>query len=561
MSEPAGPRWTRTDWRYLAAVATLALALWLPRLRGPLDLRFDAGVYYILGSSLAEGRGYRLLNEPGAIQAVQYPPLLPAAGAVVERLAGTGDPAVVGPWLRLGSALLYAGYAAAVYALCRRLLSPGYAALVAAMSVLHSHTIFLSDFFAADVPYAFLGALFFALGAAGPLAGLVAVAGYGLRTAGIALLGTWVADAMLRRRLRDTLVRGLVAVVTVFAWAGYTMGVKAGPEYAHPTYPYQRAGYQFYNVTYAENMAYVDPFRPELGRATGREMLARIAENVPGMPMALGEGVSVHRGWWRGEVDKVNARFPAARVPMWLADGAMLLLCVPVVAGLVLLALRGHYLLVLYTIGSVGMIAVTPWPGQFVRYLVPLTPFLTLALVTVLAFAARKSSETRARGWRALHAMLLAAVALIVVQQALTMGRAVAKHPVPAVITDRAGQRHEYSLFFYDRSWRQYDRGLDWLARQARPGEIVATSAPHWTYLRTGLPAVMPPYEADARLADSLLRQVPATYLIVDQLAFIDVGRRYTIPVVERAPDRWRLIYASTDSGPRIYRRVDGRAK
>jgi hypothetical protein len=209
----------------------------------------------------------------------------------------------------------------------------------------------------------------------------------------------------------------------------------------------------------------------------------------------------------------------------------------------------------------VAMIAVTPWPGQFVRYLVPLTPFLTLALVTVLALAARKSSETRARGWRALHAMLLAAVALIVVQQALTMGRAVAKHPVPAVITDRAGQRHEYSLFFYDRSWRQYDRGLDWLARQARPGEIVATSAPHWAYLRTGLPAVMPPYEADPKVADSLLDQVPATYLIVDQLAFIDVGRRYTLPVVDGAPDRWRLIYASTDSGPRIYRRVDGRAK
>jgi hypothetical protein len=135
------------------------------------------------------------------------------------------------------------------------------------------------------------------------------------------------------------------------------------------------------------------------------------------------------------------------------------------------------------------------------------------------------------------------------------------KHPVPAVVTDRAGQRQEYRPFFYDRSWRQYDEGLDWLARQARPGEIVATSAPHWAYLRTGLQAVMPPYEPDARVADSLLAQVPATYVIVDQLAFIDVGRRYTIPVIERAPDRWRLIYASTDSGPRIYRRVDGRAK
>jgi len=558
---PVTARWTRTDWRCLAGVVALAVALWLPRLRGPLDLRFDAGVYYILGTSLAEGRGYRLLNEPGAIQAVQYPPLLPAIGAVTERLAGTDDPAVAGHWLRLGSALLYAGYAAAIYVMCRRVLSPGYAALVAAMSVLHSHTIFLSDFFAADVPYAFVGALFFALGAAGPLAGLVAVAGYGLRTAGIALLGTWVADAMLRRRLRGTLVRGLVAATAVLAWAGYTMRVKAGPEYAHPAYPYQRAGYQFYNVTYAENMAYVDPFRPELGLATGSQMLGRLVENVRGMPMTVGEGVSVHRGWWRGEIDKINARFPTLDVPMWPAYAAMLLLCVPVVVGFLLLLVQGQFLLVLYAIGSLAMIAVTPWPGQFVRYMVPLTPFFALAVVTLLAWSTRKAADTRAFGWRALRITMFGTVGLIVVQQAMAMGRALVKHPVPAVVTDRAGTRHEYRLFFYDRGWRQYDKGLDWLARQARPGEVVATSAPHWAYLRTGLPAVMPPYEADPRLADSLLAQVPATYLVVDQLAFIDVGRRYTIPVVERAPDRWQLIYASNDSGPRIYRRVEGSAK
>jgi len=66
----------------LAILVALSASLWLPRLRGPLDLRYDAGVYYVLGTSLAEGRGYRLLSEPGAIQAVQYPPLLPALVAV-----------------------------------------------------------------------------------------------------------------------------------------------------------------------------------------------------------------------------------------------------------------------------------------------------------------------------------------------------------------------------------------------------------------------------------------------------------------------------------------------
>jgi hypothetical protein len=559
VTDAAAPPWGRADWRYLAALVMLATALWLPRLRGPLDLRYDAGVYYILGTSLAEGRGYRLLSEPGAIEAIQYPPLVPAVGAIAERVLGTDDPFVVGHWLRLGSVLLYVGYAAAIYLMSRRIVTPGYAFLVALLSILHSHTVFLSDFFAADVPYAFLSVLFFAVGG-GTLAGPVAMAAYAARSAGIALLAAWVAESLLRRRPGQAAVRGAMAVAVVGAWLGYTAHVKAGPEYAAPAYEYQRAKYQFYNVSYADNMSYVDPFRPELGLATGRELLDRVLANVAGMPMTLGEGVSVHRGWWHGEVDKVNNRLPGRHVPQRAADVALTILCLPVIGGFVLLALRGEVLLVLYAIGSLVTIAVTPWPIQFVRYLVPLTPFLTLALVMSLAAATRRA-ETGGRGWRALRLALVGIVALIAAQQVVTLTRSMIKHPAPAVYTDRAGQRHEYRLFFYDRTWRLHDEGLDWLRRQGRPGEIVATSTPHWTYLHTGLRSVMPPYEADAGRASALLARVPVRYLIVDQLSFLDVGRRYTLPVIAREPKRWQLIYAVSDSGPRIYRRVGDSAK
>ena len=43
-------------------VLVLAIVLWLPRLTGPIDLRWDAGVYYLLGTSLATGQGYRILS-------------------------------------------------------------------------------------------------------------------------------------------------------------------------------------------------------------------------------------------------------------------------------------------------------------------------------------------------------------------------------------------------------------------------------------------------------------------------------------------------------------------
>src|SRR2546428_13217844 len=82
-----------------SALVLLAAVLWLPRIRGRLGLRYDAGVYYALGASLAQGKGYRLLNEPGAIQAIQYPPLLPLFVAVHQRLAGRSDPLVGGGML------------------------------------------------------------------------------------------------------------------------------------------------------------------------------------------------------------------------------------------------------------------------------------------------------------------------------------------------------------------------------------------------------------------------------------------------------------------------------
>ena len=80
----------------LLALAALVVTTWLPRMNGPLDLRWDGGVYYVLGTALAEGRGYRLLNEPGEIEATQYPPLFPVFIAAHQVIAGTADPTQVG---------------------------------------------------------------------------------------------------------------------------------------------------------------------------------------------------------------------------------------------------------------------------------------------------------------------------------------------------------------------------------------------------------------------------------------------------------------------------------
>ena len=105
------------------------LAVWLPRLQGPINFRWDASVYYILGTAVAEGKGYRLLNEPGEIHAVQYPPLLPMIIAAHQWILRTNDYFKVGSALRITSFMLSGVFLLAAYTLARKLLSPLYALL------------------------------------------------------------------------------------------------------------------------------------------------------------------------------------------------------------------------------------------------------------------------------------------------------------------------------------------------------------------------------------------------------------------------------------------------
>src|SRR5262245_61803384 len=91
----------KADLLLLLALSVVIVSLWIPRWAGPLDLRWDGAVYYVLGTSIAEGKGYRLLNEPGEIEAIQYPPLQPLLAAAPQMVLGTSDPVIVGRWLKL----------------------------------------------------------------------------------------------------------------------------------------------------------------------------------------------------------------------------------------------------------------------------------------------------------------------------------------------------------------------------------------------------------------------------------------------------------------------------
>lgn len=559
------------EWIIYMVLGLFVVAMWVPRMHGPIDLRWDGGAYYVLGTSLAEGKGYRLLNEPGEIQANQYPPLLPLIIAAHQIMLGTSDPLVVGPWLRLWFFVLFVAYILSIYCLLRHYLPKYYAFLGTAICLLSVQTYLQSDLCFPDVLFGLLTVGFLLVHPTEGrfplkgLAGAFAIAAFASRTAGIALLATWVAEGFLKKQWKTAVVRAVVALVPLVAWFSYVHLVETSAEYEHPAYAYQRADYMFYNVSYARNVSLNDPFDPALGYSTVLDRINRVLQNVMVEPRYIGESVSSTKRLWEIEWETIYRQTGIPLGPSWIVDVPLFALGGIVLLGTGILAAQRHVIVPLCMVSYLLIICLTPWPGQFNRYLIPVVPLLALSLCTTTMWLLRWLRQGPSATWNVVSRTVAYLVIVgIIGQQVITVGAVYAMRHQPVRYDSRQGSTVEYRLFFYMDAFRALDAGLDWLMAHAKPSDVIAVSMPHWAYLRTGNKTVMPPFESDPVKAEKLLESVPVTYLILDEGLAID-SKRFMKGVVEGFPDRWKRVYSDdvvTETGERheqafeIYERV-----
>jgi hypothetical protein len=535
-------------------LVVLAFASWLPRLQGPIDLRWDGGAYYVLGSSLAQGKGYRLLNEPGEIQSSLHPPMLPVIVALHQWILGTSDFVAVGVWLRRFYLALFILYVVASFVMLRIFLPLGYAAPAALVCLFQLHTILLSDLCFPEIPFGLATVLFTLCNlkkrtqARRFWSASLAVISFALRTIGAALLAAWTVESILRRNFKQAAGRLLFAVAVVLAWTGYIVSVESGPEYQTPAYSYQRAAYNYINVSYARNLQYRDPFSPELGRISTTEKIQRLLHNLRLMPASLGEAVSARAAMWDVLGAEFHRRMGIAAFPPWVVRLPLFLLAILIAVGISILWKRGQYFIPLYILFSLMMVFATPWPGQYNRYLAPLAPFFSLSLFLAAQAAARRLSQSLpARSGIAGRTLAGALLLLIFASQGAALWSAYTSQHQRVAYEHRDGKRIDYRLFFYQARNRMTDDGLDWLKAHAKGDETIAATDPQWCYLRTGLKSVLPPFEMDAQEAQRLLDGVPVRYLVVDD----GVYKKYTERVAAASPNRWRRVYAQASSeGP-----------
>jgi hypothetical protein len=568
----------RQDRTFLAVVVGVAILWWIPQRAGPIDLRSDGAVYYILGTSLAQGQGYRLLNEPGDIRAVQYPPLLPLIVAAHQKALATTDFVVVGKWLRAFYFCVSVTLMAAVYRLARHFLPPWRALLGGVICALAFHIWFLAGALYTEIPFALIAVVFILCARRADRRGFwlataaLGVAGYLLRTAGIALLVAWVAEALIHRpspgerddhaslgpRFREAAARSIAALLPVIAWQAYIVSVTASPEYRHPAYSYQRAPYQYSNVTYRENISLVSPFAPEQGHMTAPRLVSRLTRNVAFILPSLGGALTAQQAFWDVAVRDVNRYLARDALPIQVALIPMTAIGLVVLAGALVMVRRRQYLMPLCCGAAAVMTCVTPWPEQFARYFAPMIPFLSIMLMAALGAALDAAPTTDVHSPRGLawagRGLSVAVLTVVLAQDAYVAWLALRFNPArPVTYVDTAGRATRGQLLFYEAEAAAMDEALEEVRRRAQPGDVVATSMPHWAYLRTGVKSILPPLEADPDYARRLLNGVPIRFVVLDELRYPRISQRYAAPAVEGHPEAWRRIYQTRDGQARLY--------
>ena len=431
-------------------------------------------------------------------------------------------------------------YAVAVFVLLAGYIPRSYAAVAAVLTVLPPQYVYFSDALYAETLFGLFTVLFFVLHrhrrstACFLLSGLCAVLAYEARTAGIALLAAWVADSLLHKEWKRAGVALVLSLAPVLAWMGWIQAVESSPAYRQPAYAYQTAPYLYFNVSYARNLSMQDPWFPELGPLTPLGFVKRVWPNVQVLPRAIGQAVSSWESPRR----------------VWLPLALLVFL------GFVLQVRRRQLALLLYVVLSLAAACSTPFQKQFVRYVLPLSPFFALALLQLLAWVA---DAVRSR-WPQLPPIVASglswAVLAVIGVQVLPALRDMYRQQHHVVAYEHHGERVTYRLFYYAPAGPAFDEALDWVHSRAAPGDVIATGDPQWVYLRTGRKAVLVPFELDGRKAQQLIDTVPVKYLFAHSG---DAYQRFIAPLIAENPGAWNRVWSSANGTLVVYERVGPR--
>jgi hypothetical protein len=310
----------------------------------------------------------------------------------------------------------------------------------------------------------------------------------------------------------------------------------------------------FYNVSYATNVALKSPFKPELGNASFQDLSLRFIENVAALPYYIGEALTFPIRIGMGYLFRLNRIIAPVAFPAESVNWLMVLIAWTMFAGIVLQIRQKRWLLLVYLSLTLAAVCMTSWPGQNLRYLAPVLPFLLLGLFHFVFFFEKWASVVLPRGGLYVGIGVAASLTLLVsIGALLSCDTAIKYFLDPISYEDRQGIKREYRLMHAPAVFSSMDIVMKWLDANADKKDVIGVSMPHWVYLKTGFKTVMPPLEKDPAKAQQMLDSVPVSYLIVESMLMEQQFNQYFAGLALNAPDKWRLVH--TEKEVSIYQR------
>lgn len=516
----------------LLVVVLVGAALALAQINSTLILASDNSIYVVLGQALASGRGYNMINEPGATPMNLYPFGYPLLLAVVLRLAGAvATPMQALAPLKLVALLFYIISLPVFYFYVRRrgdLLALAATALLATNPAVVSLAVEILS----EMPFLFFTLLGLLLierqdgaqvqpASSAPRLGLACLAlvvAYYMRSAGLAILGAAPLYLLLRRKPAAAL--GSAALIASLALPWFLRG-SAAPSPETP----------FFARSYLHQVLALAPYSDQTVSLPG--LAQRIVSN------SLVYATSILPETLFPHLSRLGSLAPAGGTLIGL------------------LALLG-FVIELRRELRVGEVAVAAywlslslfvWVLGF-RYIIIVVPFAFVYVLVAAGWLADWIARRRPPlAGSAFRTLVVLAVAGLLVVSGLAVNVRRAQHNL-------AVTRHQTLAEVYaaNPEWTHYLQAIDWLQHNTPPDATIMGRKPELIYLLSGRPSLEYPYTQDGRILATSLRNHAVDYILEDAFTWTRTTATYLAPAMHAQSPVPTVVYETAAPVTRIRR-------
>ena len=462
-----------------------------------IDVGGDNAGYYILGKSINSGLGYTDIHLPNANPANHFPPGYPAMLSVFMNFS---DDFI---FLKIINGLFFFFSLLMLRRIFERMLvSKSLAVLALIFTMINAHLLRSSMILMSEIPF-----LFFSLASLTCLIKwndqgnvfwksrwfwfmiVLCTISYHIRTAGLALIiGVWFFLVFEKKWAG--------AVVFILSFFGLSL-------------PWFYRGVQLGGNSYLTQIVQINPYRPEEGLLSFSGWLDRISNNLFRY---------INQEIPNGLFPNFEILYSAEEPKGYFIYGFLLVIFI-IIGTVKMPKLRMMWLG--YLTSSVFILLLWPSVWFGVRFMLPLMPFLFLAMVVGLSTSINFIQRKYLGQIRLKSSYLIMLFCLPPLTQLATM-RTESQSNLPL----------EYSNYFN-------------ISRYVKSGipenSVVCTVKPSLFYLYSSRKSSRIPSIIETDKFIHRLEDLGITHVIIDQLGYSSVGR-YLMPAIEKFPERFNLI-------------------